>query len=115
MVSVAERDRDAVRFLWVDSLCEDEIEPVILKSTRVVFGVSSSPFIVNATLKHHLDKFVQSSPELVKKISRSIYVIDFAFGAEDEEDTYQLYLGAKKALRDGGFNLRKFVTNDTHL
>ncbi len=115
MVSISERDRDALRFLWVDSLRNDEAELVVLRFARVVFGVSSSPFLLNATLKHHLDRYVHSSPGLVERISRSIYVDDVAFGAEDEEGAYQLYLGAKNVLQDGGFNLRKFITNDAHL
>ena len=43
MVSVDERDRDSLRFLWVS---DPDIEPpelMTLRFTRVVFGVSSSP------------------------------------------------------------------------
>ena len=49
MISVSETDRDALRLLWVDDVTEEEPRVIILHFTRVVFGVSSSPFLQNAT------------------------------------------------------------------
>lgn len=43
-VSVAEEDRDVLRFLWVDDVRKEIPEIVMLRFARVVFGVSSSPF-----------------------------------------------------------------------
>ena len=54
MVSMLEEDRDALRFLWVDDACKSNPEVEVLRFTRVVFGVSSSPFLLNATIDHHL-------------------------------------------------------------
>ncbi|MCG8623377.1 MAG: hypothetical protein MJE68_15465, partial [Proteobacteria bacterium] len=48
MISVAEHDRNVLRFLWVDDLAKDPPDIRILRFTRVVFGVSSSPFLLNA-------------------------------------------------------------------
>ena len=31
------------------------------------------------------------------------------------EEAYQLYVESKNLLKEGGFNLRKFTTNDPHL
>ena len=53
MVSVQKEDRDFLRFLWVKDLKSDVPEVTVLRFTRVVFGVSSSPFLLNATIKHH--------------------------------------------------------------
>ena len=47
MVSV---NRDALRFLWVRDIKEDNSEVMILQFTRVAFGVTSSPFLLNATI-----------------------------------------------------------------
>jgi len=50
MIAISERDRDVLRFLWVDDITKEEPEPIALRFTRVVFGVSSSPFLLNATI-----------------------------------------------------------------
>ena len=40
-----------------------------------------------------------------------MHVDDVTFGADGEEDAYKLYVLSKKVFANGGFNLRKFVTN----
>ena len=115
MVSMSQNDRDVLRFLWVDDIKKDPPELCTLRFARVVFGISSSPFLLNATIQHHLESHASSFPELVKRLSRSIYVDDIISGAGNEEDAYQLYAESKDLLRHGGFNLRKFVTNSSRL
>jgi hypothetical protein len=82
-----------------------------LRLARVAFGVSSSPFLLNATNKHHLEKFFESHPETVTSILNSIYVDDVVFGAQDEEGAYKLYRESKEIMQEGSFNLRKFTTS----
>ena len=115
MISVSESDRDVLRFLWVDDVSAEEPGIITLRFTRVMFGVSSSPFLLNATVQHHLKKYSSIYPELVEKISHSIYVDDIASGANDEGRGYEFYSNSKMVLKDGGFNLRKFVTNSSDL
>ena len=110
MVSVTQRDRDALRFLWVDDTSQPDPEIQVLRFTRVVFGVSSSPFLLNATIDHHLKTFSSTNPELVETLSKSIYVDDVIAGAADEDSAMQLYTESKDILRQGGFNLRRFTT-----
>ncbi len=71
--------------------------------------------MLNATIRHHLKKHTGTMSETVARISRSIYVDDIAYGVENEEQAYQLYLESKSLFKSGGFNLRKFVTNSTSL
>ena len=54
MVHIAEDNKDVLRFLWMNDIDKAKPEVVVLRFTRVVFGVSSSPFLLNATLKHHI-------------------------------------------------------------
>ena len=37
--------------LWIDDIDKAELQVITLRFTRVVFGVSSSPFLLNATIK----------------------------------------------------------------
>ena len=50
MISVSEEDRDVLQFLWVYNLDKDALNVHVLRFARVVFGVASSPFLLNATL-----------------------------------------------------------------
>ena len=111
MVRMTEEDRDVLRFLWVDDIDKPSPEIVVLRFTRVVFGVSSSPFLLNATIKHHIEQYKEADPEFVEKFLRSIYVDDLSSGAPEVDEAYELYLKSKLRLAEGGFNLRKFVSN----
>ena len=64
----------------------------VLHFARVMFGVSSSPFLLNATIKHHMDKYRYTDEVFVDKFLRSIYVDDVSFGADTAEAGYELYL-----------------------
>ena len=114
MVQVAEEDRDVLRFLWVRSLTAEQPELIELRFARVVFGVSCSPFLLNATIRYHLEH-CQADPEIVKKMLRAFYVDDVVTGANDEDEAYELYSTAKTLLKEGGFRLRKFCSNSMML
>jgi len=85
MISVTPRDRDVLRFLWVNNIDASNPEVVPLRFARVVFGVSCSPFLLNATIKYHIDKYCSSHSEVVKTLLQSIYVDDVVSGADSEE------------------------------
>ena len=115
MVSIATKDRDSLRFLWIDNIASSLPKIVILRFTRVVFGITSSPFLLNATLQLHLKKYEMEDPSFVNKFMHSIYVDDVAFGGDSTNEVFELYLKTKSRLAEGGFNLRKFVSNDRGL
>ena len=62
MVHIAEEDKDALRFLCIDDIDKAKPKVDVLRFTRVVFGVSSSPFLLNATIKHHIGQYEQCDP-----------------------------------------------------
>ena len=111
MVGMTEEDRDVLRFLWVDDIDKLSPETVVLRFTRIVFRVSSSPFLLNATIKHHIEQYKEADLEFVEKFLRSIYVDDLSSGASEVDAAYELYLKSKLRLAEGGFNLRRFVSN----
>lgn len=115
MISVTPPDREFLRFLWVDDPNKVDPSIVVYRFTRVVFGVTSSPFLLNATVRHHLELHSESHGDLVAKVLRSIYVDDVVTGSQSEEQAYSLYVGAKTLLKTGAFNLRKFTTNSSAL
>ena len=60
---------DVWKFLWINDTESQDPEVVCLRFTRVVFGVSSSPFLLNATLKHHVEEYSSSYPEVIKTLT----------------------------------------------
>ena len=113
MISVPPEDRDVLRFLWVDNPLSANPHIVVYKFTRAVFGVSSSPYLLNSTIQHHLEKYSSSRPELVAKLLESFYVDDLVCGGNNDEDAYEHYSFAKDILSQASFNLRKFVTSES--
>jgi len=115
MISVADYDRDAIRFLWFDESFSKEPKIIMLRFARVAFGLFSSPFLLNATLKHHIMMYESEDTEFVQKLLQSLYVDDIISGDSDDIGTYELYIEAKSRLAEGGFNARKFVSNSKKL
>ena len=76
MICIAEDDRDVLRFLWLEDIKNELPRIQVLRFTRVVFGVSSSPFLLNATIKHHIQSYLTRDPQFVTKFEQSIYVDD---------------------------------------
>ena len=111
-IEVEERDTDCLRFLWVEDINSKEIQPVEYEICRVPFGVNSSPFLLNATVQFHLEKFQNVDPEFVGIMKRSLFVDDLVAGSQTPEGTLKLYDLAKSRMAEGGFRLRKWLTND---
>ena len=78
MVSVAKPDHVVLRFLWIQDSSAPQSEVITLRFTRVVFGVSPSPFLLNATVDFHIQRYMDTDPNLEKKFRQLIYVDDTA-------------------------------------
>ena len=50
-LSARER-RDSIRFLWTHDVNGEMPDMIVLRFTRVVFGVNSSSLLLNATIDH---------------------------------------------------------------
>jgi hypothetical protein len=114
-VEVDREDRDYLRFLWVKDVVSGNLETVVYRFCRVVFGVNASPFLLNATLKHHIEKFAETDPIFVQKMKDGFYVDDLVSGGRATDEVKDLYGKAKTRMATGGFKLRKWLTNDAAL
>ena len=54
-IGIHKEDRDSVCFLWLKDP-PDLSRVVVYRFCRVVFGLNASPFLLNATLRHHITK-----------------------------------------------------------
>ena len=105
-VEVAAEHRDFLRFLWIDMNCEGE-HLVIYRFLRVVFGVASSPFLLNGTIKNHLEKYKRTDEGLVERLKEDFYVDDLISGSENAENAKIFIERVSKIMSEAGFELRK--------
>ena len=54
-IRIREEFRDYFRFLWFDDIYKDNPEIVIKRFTSVLFGLKQSPYLLNATIKFHME------------------------------------------------------------
>ena len=83
-VALSEVDRDATRFLWIKKLQEPidaERNIECYRFRRVLFGAFPSPFLLAATLRHHLDK--QKDDWVTEDLKNSMYVDNVLSGASN--------------------------------
>ena len=99
-------DRDVQRFLW-------DVNGQVrhMRLNRMAFGNASSPFLLNATIKHHLDKFGKS--RTVQELQDNLYVDDWLTGADTEQELTQMMLEAQGIMNKGSFPLAKWITNSS--
>ena len=110
-IEINPSDRDCLRFLWVSSLDSETQDIEIYRYNKVVFGVNSSPFLLNAVLRYHLEKFKDEDPEFVARLIEGFYVDDLVTGAEKVEEAFTLYIKARNRMKEGGFTLRKWQSS----
>ncbi|GBL97007.1 hypothetical protein AVEN_254064-1 [Araneus ventricosus] len=83
-LSVRLEDRDFLRLLWWNVKDRSKLE--FFRHCRVVFGVTSSPFLLNASIRHHLNsteyqlEYLQTTAE---KLKRGLYVDNLTTSVEN--------------------------------
>ena len=115
IVSIKPEQRNMLRFLWIDSIELDDPCIVVYRFCRLVFGFISSPFVLGTAGRHHMSKYVEVDLEFVLELLRSLYVDDYASGADSVDSSFGLFEKLKKVFKEGGFNMRKWCSNDMKL
>ena len=114
-VAITPEHHDFLCFLGVSDVKQAHPKIVIKRMARAMFRVTSSPFLLRGTLQHHISKYEEKDPEIVKKLLELFYVDDFNPEEENVEQAFELYLKSKKILSDGGFTLQKWSSNSKEL
>ena len=71
-------------------------ETIIYRFNRVVFGVNSSPFLLNAVLQFHLNTYRVVDPKFVECMSKGFFVDDLVTSYKNVEEAYCMYQKAKE-------------------
>ncbi|GFU12835.1 integrase catalytic domain-containing protein [Trichonephila clavipes] len=77
-LGITPKHRDFLRFFY-----PDEGEEIVYRHCRVVFGVSSSPFLLAAVLAHLLENVPANDAQLDSKIKLSFYADNCVTGVND--------------------------------
>ena len=105
-IKVAKEDQDVHRFIW-----DINGQRRIMRFDRVVFGNASSPFLLNATIKHHLSGF--ENTRVVNELKQNLYVDDWLSGCDTEEEIEHMITSASDIMNQGSFPLTKWGSNST--
>jgi len=114
-IEVDESDRDSLRFIWFDDTSKEKLLPVIYRSNRVIFGAGPSPFLLNATIKYHVEKYREKDPDFSDKMKSSFFVDDLVTRTDSVEEAFELYQKTQNRMAEGGFQMRKWKSNEIRL
>ncbi|GFX99025.1 integrase catalytic domain-containing protein [Trichonephila clavipes] len=102
-LGITPKHKDFLRFSY-----PDEGEEIVYRHCRVVFGVSSSPFLLAAVLAHLLENVPADDTQLGSKLKLSFYVDNCVTGVNDIAQQQEFILRSKEILSRGCFNLRNW-------
>ncbi|GFT02924.1 integrase catalytic domain-containing protein [Trichonephila clavipes] len=116
-ICLADKHKDFVRFLWTDSnpRIGEKLTLQVYRFNRVIFGVNSSPFLLAATIKYHIEKYNEIHPITVQHLDSFMNVDDWITGQDTREEALFMSRHAKNIMKEAGMEMRKWISNDTVL
>ena len=103
-------DRDVTRFIWLKDAGNPELDNniQILHFTRIPFEVISSPFLLGATIQHHLKTY---NTPIADQVMNDTYVDNLITGVGSVSEAIQLYQNSKEMLAVDRMNLHEWMSN----
>ena len=77
--------------------------------------VASMTLLGNVVKHHHLEKYREHQPELVHHVESSLYVDDLSLGASTEKELWDMKQNSQQMFQQGGFHLRKWMSNSAKI
>ena len=112
------KDRDFTRFLFIKDASKSPLDHNNLLFYRfkvVLFGATSSPFLLSATIKHHLDDYAKCNDKDVSYLHRDLYVDNLFFTSKTENELINFFNEAVNCYNEAGFSLREWSSNSRSL
>ncbi|GFW09303.1 integrase catalytic domain-containing protein [Trichonephila clavipes] len=116
-ISLRDEDRDAVRFLFPD-IRSNQTDPYkfqVYRFKRMMFGVNVSPFLLSATIKHHIENYREQYPAATEMLDTCLYVDDVISGADDISQALKVSKDSETIMKNASMKLRKWNSNDQTL
>jgi hypothetical protein len=112
MIGLHSDDREFAKFLWLKN---PTLPPtvrgnlLIFRFRRIAFGVVSSPFILLATLKHHL---LAEGQELGPSIEKNLYMDNVLLDCASADEAREMAAKAQNVFAQAKMRLCSFVALD---
>ncbi|EFP09743.1 hypothetical protein CRE_21846 [Caenorhabditis remanei] len=109
-VRMVPEDRDCTRFLWLKDIAKPPVRSNIAeyRFTRIPFGMTSSPFLLAATINHFLRDM--KNP-IAERIRENIYVDNVMLTTNNREEIQSLRIDSREAFNQMNMRLREYITN----
>lgn len=107
-IALAREDQDVHRFLW-----QKEGRTRVMRFQRVTFGVACSPFLLNATIRHHLAQY--GDGVAVTEMRDNFYCDDLLSGADSKEEVTAILEEACSVMQSAGMELKCSSDNPLQL
>ncbi|KAH7636394.1 hypothetical protein HUG17_10364 [Dermatophagoides farinae] len=101
-----------VKFLWFD---ENKENIFCYKFLRLPFGLTSSPFILNVVINHHIEKYRSEFPDVVAAIHSNLYGDDLVHSVNSKIETSEFHTASSKIFEDASMELRKWQCSDPEI
>ena len=88
-------------------------ELVAYRYKTIVFGYTSSPFILNFVMKHHVESFPDDKCKAI--LGNNFYVDNLLITGNDFEEMKSIYNLSYDRMKEGGFILRSWNSNSDKL
>ena len=114
-IELNNQDRDATRFLWLKDTNKsvnsvDNLEAY--RFCRVLFGAAPSPFLLNATIRYHLN---ENDNWIMKDLTENMYMDNVVTGTHCHDKALEHYSLSRNYLQKAGMNLRQWTSNSIAL
>ncbi|CAH2095423.1 unnamed protein product [Euphydryas editha] len=107
-ISVAPQDRHFLRFLWWTD--DSQTGLLTYQHCRVVFGLTCSPFLLSATILHHLENVSSEDIKIAQHLQNSFYVDNCVTSLDTGAEVRDFITKAKLIMKRAKFDLRQWVT-----
>ena len=107
-IEIVKEHRDFLRFLWFKDIFYNK-DTITLRFKRVIFGLTCSPFLLNETIKEHLQKYLplRDYRQVVIQLLENLYLDDSSNSFSGIEKCSKFYEQFKTCLADANLHLCK--------
>ena len=94
-IKISFEHRDYMRLIWHEKISDKKDKLIVYRFLRAVFGLTCNTFLLNATLKHHLNKYFKNDKKFIKRLIDDLYLDDIAYDCESVLEGKMFYKKSK--------------------